>query len=806
MDKSKKARSGDKKKEKVVAGILPHSNKPARVPLIAVPSHPVFPGMFIPIVIISDSDMKAIDYAMKGNGIIALFVLNDKFLGKNNNNAQQKLIIDYSKDIYSVGVTGKIIKKINLPDGGYNIFVSTFDRIKFVKVVLNDKFPIIEIDYLKQIPVRKDDVQSKAVYSSILLRTKEIFAHRKMPEIQLNMVNIEDKGKLCDIVASTISSSKNDHQIVLETLNVKDRLKKVLELIYEELNLIEIQNKIAKGIQERLEKQQKEFFLKEQLKAIKAELGIGDKKNSDLEKLKTKLKALELKGEPLEVVEKELEKFSLLETSSAEYIVVRNYLELITELPWRDLKKNFDKLDLQKSKKILDKTHYGMNEVKDRIIEYISVLKLRKTQKGAIILLVGPPGVGKTSIGAAIAKVLSTKFFRFSVGGMRDESEIKGHRRTYVGALPGKIIQGLRITKTNSPVFLIDEVDKISSSSYGDPFSVLLEVLDPEQNVRFRDHYLDLPFDISNVFFILTANSVETIPRPLLNRMEVIEISGYVDNEKIEIARKYLIPKVLSENGVDKDSLKFQSSSLVQIAQEYARDNGVRNFEKYLNKIVRKVARKLIENTEVKSYQISNDNLEEYVGVPVFRKESMPNAMYSGMVMGLAWTNYGGSTLMIETVKTESKVGGIKLTGRLGDVMKESANIAYTYVNSIKEDLSISKSFFEKNIIHLHIPEGATPKDGPSAGITIASAFISLALDKVVRPHLAMTGELSLTGNVMMIGGLREKIIAAKRSGVEHIIVPKANRVDLEEIPINIKSGINFYLVDNMREVIKLLF
>ncbi|WKC75077.1 endopeptidase La [Borreliella yangtzensis] len=806
MDEIKKARVGDKKKEKTVAGILPHSNKPARVPLIAVPSHPVFPGMFIPIVIISDADMKAIDYAMKGNGIIALFVLNDKFLGKSNNNSQQKLIIDYSKDIYSVGVTGKIIKKINLPDGGYNIFVSTFDRIKFIKLVLNDKFPIIEIDYLKQIPVRKDDIQSKAVYSSILLRTKEIFSHRKMPEVQLNMVNIEDKGKLCDIVASTISSSKNDHQIVLETLNVKDRLKKVLELIYEELNLIEIQNKITKGIQERLEKQQKEFFLKEQLKAIKAELGIGDKKGSDLEKLKIKLRALDLKGESLEVVEKELEKFSLLETSSAEYIVIRNYLELITELPWRDLKINFDKLDLQKSKKILDKTHYGMTEVKDRIIEYISVLKLRKTQKGAIVLLVGPPGVGKTSIGAAIAKVLRTKLFRFSVGGMRDESEIKGHRRTYVGALPGKIIQGLRITKTNSPVFLIDEVDKISASNYGDPFSVLLEVLDPEQNVKFRDHYLDLPFDISNVFFILTANSVETIPRPLLNRMEIIEISGYVDNEKIEIARKYLIPKVLSENGVDKDSLKFQSSALVQIAQEYARDNGVRNFEKYLNKIVRKVARKLIENTEIKSYQISNDNLEEYVGVPVFRKESMPNAMYSGMVMGLAWTNYGGSTLMIETVKTESKVGGIKLTGSLGDVMKESANIAYTYVNSIKEDLSISKSFFEKNIIHLHIPEGATPKDGPSAGITIASAFISLALNKVVRPHLAMTGELSLTGNVMMIGGLREKIIAAKRSGVEHIIVPQANRVDLEEIPINIKNGINFYLVDNMREVIKLLF
>ncbi|SCW32860.1 ATP dependent PIM1 peptidase. Serine peptidase. MEROPS family S16 [Borreliella japonica] len=806
MDEVKKAKLGGKKKEKVVAGILPHSNKPVRAPLIAVPSHPVFPGMFIPIVIISDSDMKAIDYAMKGNGIIALFVLNDKFLEKNNNNAQQKLIIDYSKDIYSVGVTGKIIKKINLPDGGYNIFVSTFDRIKFVKVVLSDKFPIIEIDYLKQIPVRKDDIQSKAVYSSILLRTKEIFSHRKMPEVQLNMVNIEDKGKLCDIVASTISSSKNDHQIVLETLSVKDRLKKVLELIYEELNLIEIQNKIAKGIQERLEKQQKEFFLKEQLKAIKAELGVGDKKNSDLEKLKTKLKALELKGESLDVVEKELEKFSLLETSSAEYIVIRNYLELITELPWRGLKINFDKLDLQKSKKILDKTHYGMMEVKDRIIEYISVLKLRKTQKGAIILLVGPPGVGKTSVGAAIAKVLRTKFFRFSVGGMRDESEIKGHRRTYVGALPGKIIQGLRITKTNSPVFLIDEVDKISASNYGDPFSVLLEVLDPEQNVKFRDHYLDLPFDISNVFFILTANSVETIPRPLLNRMEVIEVSGYVDNEKIEIARKYLIPKVLSENGVDKDSLKFQSSALVQIAQEYARDNGVRNFEKYLNKIVRKVARKLIENTEIKSYQISNENLEEYVGVPVFRKESMLNAMCSGMVMGLAWTNYGGSTLMIETVKTESKVGGIKLTGRLGDVMKESANIAYTYVNSIKGDLNISKSFFEKNIIHLHIPEGATPKDGPSAGITIASAFISLALNKVVRPHLAMTGELSLTGNVMMIGGLREKIIAAKRSGVEHIIVPQANRVDLEEIPINIKSGINFYLVDNMREVIKLLF
>ncbi|WP_281861662.1 endopeptidase La [Candidatus Borrelia fainii] len=806
MEEVKNTVSKGKKRSKNSGGILPHFDKPVRLPLIAVPSHPVFPGMFIPIVIVSDTDMKAVDYVIKGNGIISLFVLRDKFLEKSKSK-NDKLIINYKKDIYSVGITAKIVKKINLPDGGYNIFVSTIDRVKFVKVVLNEDFPIIEVEYLKQIPIKKDDIQSKAVYGSILLRTKEIFSHRKMPEFQLNMVNIEDKGRLCDVVAGMLSSSKDAHQEVLETLSVKDRLKKVLELIYEELNLIEIQNKIAKGIQEKLEKQQKEFFLKEQLKAIKAELGVGDEKSNEFLKLKAKIDSLALKGEALEAVERELEKFSFLEKHSSEYIVVRNYLELITNLPWGESKINFDKFNLQRAEKILDKTHYGMREVKDRIIEYISVLKLRKSQKGAIMLLVGPPGVGKTSIGAAIAEVLKTKFFRFSVGGMKDESEIKGHRRTYVGALPGKIIQGLRITKTNSPVFLIDEIDKVSASNYGDPFSALLEVLDPEQNINFRDHYLDLPFDISNIFFILTANSLETIPTPLLNRMEIIQLSGYVDDEKIEIARKYLIPKVLNENGVNKDSLKFQGSALVQIAREYARDNGLRNFEKYLKQIVRKVARKLIEDKSVKAYQISKENLEEYIGIPVFRKEEFLNKVMSpGMVMGLAWTNYGGSTLVIETVKTESKSPGIKLTGRLGDVMKESANIAFTYVNSISNELKLNKSFFEKYMIHLHIPEGAIPKDGPSAGITIASAFISLALNKVVRPHLAMTGELSLTGNVMAIGGLRAKIIAAKRSGIEHVIIPKSNKVDLDDIPINIKNGINFHLVDNMKEVIKLLF
>ena len=806
MEELKDTVSKGKKRSKNSGGILPHFDKPVRVPLIAVPSHPVFPGMFIPIIIVSDTDMKAVDYILKGNGIVSLFVLRDIFLEKVGNKSD-KLTINYKKDIYSVGVTAKIVKKINLPDGGYNIFVSTVDRVKFVKVILNKEFPIIEVDYLKQIAVKKDDIQSKAIYSSILLRTKEIFSHRKMPEFQLNMVNIEDKGRLCDVVAGMISSSKESHQDVLETLSVKDRLQKVLELIYEELNLIEIQNKIAKGIQEKLEKQQKEFFLKEQLKAIKAELGVGDERSNEFVKLKAKIDALVLKGEALETVKRELEKFSFLERHSSEYVVVRSYLELITNLPWGESKVNVDKFNLQKAGRVLDKTHYGMKEVKDRIIEYISVLKLRKSQKGAIMLLVGPPGVGKTSIGTAIAEVLKTKFFRFSVGGMRDESEIKGHRRTYVGALPGKIIQGLRITKTNSPVFLIDEIDKVSASNYGDPFSVLLEVLDPEQNMNFRDHYLDLPFDISNIFFILTANSLETIPIPLLNRMEIIHISGYVDDEKIEIARKYLIPKVLKENGVDKDSLKFQSSALVHIAREYARDNGLRNFEKYLKKIVRKVARKLIENDSVKAYQISKENLEEYIGIPLFRKEEFLNKVMSpGMVMGLAWTNYGGSTLVIETIKTKSKSPGIKLTGRLGDVMKESANIALTYVNSISDDLNLNSSFFEKYTIHLHIPEGATPKDGPSAGITIASAFISLALNKTVRSNLAMTGELSLTGNVMAIGGLRAKIIAAKRSGVEHIIIPKSNKVDLDDIPTNIKSGINFHLVDNMHEVIKLLF
>ncbi len=775
------------------------SNKLLLVPLMG---HPIYPGIFTPLMINNPEDTKAVEEAYSGDGLIGVVMLK--------NEVDSPTV----KDLYSVGTVAKILKKINLPDGGVNVFVSTIKRFK-IKKVLNQKEPMVAIvDYL-------DDDESgsrteiRALTRALISEMKEISENNPLfsEEMRLNMVNIDHPGKIADFIASILNVEKKDQQRILEMLNVRQRMETVLVFIKKEQELLRIQKRIQSDLNEKIEKNQREYFLKEELKSIKEELGmITDAKTSDYQKFADKIEKFNFSGEILETVQSELEKFSLMDPNSSEFIVSRNYLETITMLPWNTQSAEFYTID--KAKKILDSEHYGLDDVKKRILEYLSVRKVKGDNKGSIILLVGPPGVGKTSIGKSIAKAMNKPFFRFSVGGLRDEAEIKGHRRTYIGALPGKIIQGLKIVKTNDPVFLIDEVDKISSSYNGDPTSALLEVLDPEQNVSFRDQYLDLPFDISNVLFILTANTLDTVPEPLLDRAEIISLSGYIDQEKIEIAKKYLIPKNLEKNGLKKNQVKYDKSALNLLVTSYAREAGVRNLEKCFDKIHRKYVSELLVESETSSKKnilekevlITPELVLKYLSKPIFKEDEILKADKPGTALGLAWTSMGGDTLLIESISTLGKEG-LQLTGQLGDVMKESANIAMSWVRQYVLNQKIMPvSWFEENTIHLHFPEGATPKDGPSAGITITTALLSLLSNKTIKKSFAMTGELSLTGKVLPIGGLREKVVAAKRNKITHIIFPKANERDLEEIPEIVKKGIKFHPVSTMNEVIDLVF
>ncbi|MDR1785211.1 MAG: endopeptidase La [Spirochaetaceae bacterium] len=866
--------------------------------LIPLAGRPIFPGIFTPLMINSPEDTKVVEQAYKENGFLGICLLK--------NEAEAPGV----PDLHSVGTVARIIKKINLPDGGVNIFVSTIKRFKLRKT-LNIRDPMLAIvEYLEDEEDQTHEV--KALTRALIAEMREVSENNPLfsEEMRLNMVNIDHPGKIADFIASILNIDKNDQQQILEMLNVRRRMEQVLVYIKREQELLRIQKKIQGEINDRIEKQQREYFLKEELKNIKEELGMAtDAKTSDYQKFKEKLDAFGFDGEIKEAVESELEKFQLMEPNSAEYIVTRNYLEIIAGLPWGEAEaENFN---LKQAKKILERDHYGLEDVKKRIMEYLAVRKLKKDSKGSILLLVGPPGVGKTSVGRSIASAMGKPFFRFSVGGMRDEAEIKGHRRTYIGALPGKIIQGLKIVKHRSPVFMIDEVDKMGESFQGDPTSALLEVLDPEQNVSFRDHYLDLPFDISDVFFILTANTTDDIPSPLLDRAEIINLSGYIDQEKIEIARKYLIPKNLVKNGLKKNQIKYTAEALHLIAESYARESGVRNYEKSLDKIHRKLISELFASDEVITLEaeylrlkkaeddvfdeaeaqaeaeakkaaalaakkkkkaprgaappeeaaperdaqtaaaapgvpeagedaapevkpepkpprqysqavkdaervlgealsrprvIGKEDVEKYLGKPVFDESQIIRADKAGTAVGLAWTNMGGDTLLIEAVAFQGKEG-FQITGQLGDVMKESASIALTWAKRFVLAENIADTgWFEKNTIHLHIPEGATPKDGPSAGITMSTALLSLLKDKQIKPNWAMTGELSLTGQVLPIGGLKEKTVAAKRNKIKHIIIPRGNERDLEKIPDHVKKGLAFHPVSRMDEVVSLVF
>ncbi|NCN06103.1 MAG: endopeptidase La [Spirochaetales bacterium] len=775
--------------QQIVPSEMALPNKLRILPLLG---KPIFPGIFTPIMISSAEDVKTVEESLSSDNTLGLVLVE-------NEEAESPT----SKDLYSVGTLAKIVKKINLPDGGMNIFISTIKRFR-IKKVIQDQGPIITaVEYPDE--ELDDTLEIKALTRSLIGEMKSVSENNPLfsEEMRLNMVNIDQPGKIADFITSILNIDRREQQKVLETFRIKKRMERVLISIKKEQELLKIQKKIQKQINEKIEKSQRDYFLREQLKAIKQELGIAvDGKSEDTNRFKERLEALTLDPEVREQIDKELEKFSLMEPNSSDYHVTRNYLETVLSLPWNEPKPR--EIDLPKAGRILDADHYGLEDVKERILEFIAVHKMKKDFRGSIILLVGPPGVGKTSIGKSIARALGKQFFRFSVGGMRDEAEIKGHRRTYVGAMPGKIIQGLKITKAKDPVFMIDEIDKLGASYQGDPSSALLEVLDPEQNIAFRDHYLDLPFDVSRVLFIATANSLETIPRPLLDRMEIIRLSGYIASEKLAIAKKYLVPKSLVKNGLTKDQVTFDRKALNAIAENYAREAGMRNYEKAVDKINRKVAKKILLGEATPPLTLSEGDMDTYLGKPYFNNE-VNQIIAPGMVIGLAWTNFGGDTLIIESLALPGKEG-FKLTGQMGNVMQESANLAYTYVRHLSAKLGIEDDWFGKHTIHIHIPAGATPKDGPSAGITMATTLISLALGKKVSNKLAMTGELSLAGRVLPIGGLKEKTIAAKRVGIKQIIIPKANNRDLEEIPEYVKKGIVFHPVGSMTEVLELVF
>ncbi|MBN2535201.1 MAG: endopeptidase La [Spirochaetales bacterium] len=766
---------------------------PNRIYILPLQGKPIFPGIIMPMMLHSNADISVVNASLAGDQIIGfLLVKSDEIENPD------------SDDLFRIGTVARIVKKLNLPDGGLNIFITTLKRFR-VKKFISTKTPITAaVEFIEE--KITNTMEIKALTRALITEMKQISENNPLfsEEMRLNMVNIDHPGKIADFITSILNIDRKQQQNVLETFDIRKRIESALIFIKKEQELLRIQKKIQKQINEKISKSQREYFLKEELKAIKTELGMPvDAKSQEYTRLKGIIDKLKFKGEIKDQVESELEKFSLMDSNSSEFVVTRNYLETIVSLPWID--PAIANIDMLKAKRILDADHYGLQDVKERILEHIAVRILKKDTKGSILCLAGPPGVGKTSVGKSIARALGKKFFRFSVGGMRDEAEIKGHRRTYVGAMPGKIIQGLKIVKTKDPVFMIDEIDKLGVSFQGDPSSALLEVLDPEQNIAFRDHYLDLPFDISHILFITTANTLDTIPSPLLDRMEVIRLSGYINEEKVTIARKYLIPKSLEKNGLQKKDVSYDHSSLTAIAENYAREAGLRNYEKALDKIHRKIARKKVMEDVTFPIAIKESDLVAYLKKPLFDELEQKKITKPGMAMGLAWTPLGGATLIIEAVANNGKEG-FKLTGQMGDIMQESANIAYTYIRQIANNFQVKREYFENHRIHLHIPAGATPKDGPSAGITMASCLLSLVTNKKIRNNLAMTGELSLVGRVLPIGGLKEKTIAAKRNKVKQIIIPAENLKDLEEIPENVKKGITFHAVQTMDEVIERIF
>lgn len=771
---------------------------PREIFILPVFSGPIFPGIITPIIVSSTNLIEQIESMGESLNFIGLV------LTKNEQNQK----ID-PENLYRVGTVAKIMKKIKLPGGGLNLLVNSLKRFEIEEFV--NKEPLIaSVNYHPNKQFQKKEEES----ISIKARTRSILGYLRnlaennpflMEQIKLTLANIDEASKIGDFAVTILKLEREEYQKILEIFNVEKRLDLVLKYLDQESKLIQLQKNIQKQINTEIDQKQREFFLKEQLKAIKRELGMEeDPKTKEYKEFQKKIQKLKIPDKVRTQINRELEKFKNLEPISSEYAVTRNYLEWISLLPWGFFTPDDSKIT--KAQRILESDHYGLLDVKQRILEFLAVKKLNKKGfGGSILCFVGPPGVGKTSLGKSIARALNRKFYRFSLGGIRDEAEIKGHRRTYVGAMPGKILQGIRFVESANPVFMLDEIDKIGISFQGDPASALLEVLDPEQNKEFVDHYLDLPFDLSEVLFLTTANTLDNIPQPLLDRMEVIRLSGYIEQEKYEIARRYLVPKQLERHGL-KDGLKFSKSVYLYIIQNYARESGVRSLERQIEKICRKTALLLLQEKPYPQ-NITQEWVQKYLGPEIFTDTVYQKQNQVGVATGLAWTSLGGSVLFIESIATSGK-GELKLTGQLGSVMSESANIAYSYVKKLTQS-SKSKhlgEYFDTHTIHLHVPAGATPKDGPSAGITMAVSMFSLLFNIPPKKGFGMTGELTLTGQVLPIGGLKEKIIASKRMKLKAILFPAENQKDLHEIDEPIKKGLELYSVQHFHEVQAILF
>ena len=773
-----------------MSSINPEENKSKQLPLLPLRDVVMFPYMVAPLFVGRERSIKALEEAMKGSKEIFL-------------SAQMEAKVNDPKegDIFKVGTVGTIVQMLRLPDGTVKVLVEGKGRAKIMDFVPDNRFFVVKVEDLDDDEV--SGVETDALMRSVVKAFEGYMKlNKKIPtEVLATVTSIEEAGRLSDTIVSHLNLKLQDKQAILEVLDPLKRLEKLYEKMQEEVEILQIEKRIGKRVKKQMEKAQREYYLTEQMKAIQKELGEKDDLKTEIQEFEEKLKTKGLPEDVEKRVEKELKKLKMMSSMSAEATVVRNYIDWLMELPWT---KEFteDRLDIQEAAKILDEDHFGLEKPKERILEYLAVRVLTEKLKGPILCFVGPPGVGKTSLAKSIARAMGRKFVRISLGGVRDEAEIRGHRRTYIGALPGKIIQGLRKAGTNNPVFLLDEIDKLGMDFRGDPASALLEALDPEQNTNFNDHYIEADYDLSNVMFITTANVLHTIPWALQDRMEIIRVPGYTEDEKLQISKNFLLERQLEAHGLTSENIEINDPGIMEVIRKFTKESGVRTLERELASLCRKVAREVVEKGKEHKVKITAKNVQKYLGIPKFKFGEIDEKDSIGAATGLAWTEVGGELLTIEVSIVPGK-GNFTVTGKLGEVMQESAQAAMSYVRSRAEQLGLERLFYQKVDTHIHVPEGATPKDGPSAGIAIATAIVSAFLKKPIRKDIAMTGEITLRGRVLPIGGLKEKTLAAHRGRVKHVLIPKENEKDLKDIPDKIKKDVDIKLVSHMDEVLE---
>ncbi|MBU2597732.1 MAG: endopeptidase La [Actinobacteria bacterium] len=762
---------------------------PKYLPVVAMIQSVVFPHVSIPILVGRKKSIKALEFALKKDKIVALITQKDKDKRSVN-----------SSDLYTIGTAAEIRSTQKQPDGSIRCNVDAICRIKMIDFIQERPFILAKVERIKSKIFPIEDKEIDELKTLIMAQVEQIIglgvpfpAHLTIP----GMITISDLDKLTDMLAAYMLPSEKEKQIILETLDLKERLGKLSIYLDKEVKKFQVQSKIISKVQKEMGKTQRDYFLRQQLKAIQEELGEEDELTAELKELNTKIKKAKMPKNAEKKALKEIKRLKTIPPASPEYSYIRTFLDWMLDIPWS--KKTRDKLDIPDAKKILDEDHYDLDKVKEHILDYLAVKKLKGKARGTILCFIGPPGTGKTSLGQSIARALNRKFIRMSLGGIRDEAEIRGHRRTYVGAMPGRIISGMAQVGTVNPVFMLDEIDKIGADFRGDPSSALLEVLDPEQNNQFRDHYLEVPYDLSNVLFITTGNILDTIPPALIDRMETLNLPGYSREEKLHIAQKFLVPKQLKEQGIEKYKVKFSDNALYGIIEEYTAEAGVRNLERSIVTICRKIAREIVSNEEPPKRVISR-NLEKYLGVPKIYPSEIEKKNMIGIATGLAWTPYGGDIILVEATLFPGD-GKITLTGQLGDVMQESAKASLSYIRSRAEKLKIDNKKFKDFDLHLHIPAGAIPKDGPSAGITMATAMASIFQNRSVKHDVGMTGEITLRGRVLPIGGLKSKILAAQRAGLKIVILPEKNKKDLKDIPKSVKKALDIKFVNNVDEV-----